>query len=152
MWHWTAAGLRYETIRRPAGPTDAERKLEELTKQLEVEMRLSPSPLPQSLSPSQQSTAAVSGIPAYGHSLPTRLQRTKRNQDSASQPSCGICFFLLKCSSEIECFMPLFLYFFVRMSVIDILMIFLLCCICSKCSLLCHNHYYPLLVFCAYGM
>ena len=34
-------GLNYDTVRRPAGPTDAELKLDELTRQLEMEMQLS---------------------------------------------------------------------------------------------------------------
>ena len=80
------AGLRYETVRRPAGPTDAECKLEQLTRQLEVEMRLSPSPSAQTL-PQSQRSPAVSGIPSKlaGQSSQVNLQRVKHN-DAAAYP------------------------------------------------------------------
>ena len=93
------AGLRYETVHQPAGPSGAERKLEELTRQLEVEMRLSPSPSTRSLSPSQQSAA----ITSHGHSLPGRLQRAKHHKDTECPPSCSMCLAWFICSVQIIC-------------------------------------------------
>jgi len=79
-------GLSYETVRRQPGPSDAERKLDELTRQLQVEMRLDPSP------PSQQSPS-LSGLPSKtdGYSLPSSLQRAKHSDQYECPSSCGMC-------------------------------------------------------------
>jgi len=88
--HFT--GLRYETVRRQPGPCDAERKLEELTRQLEVEMRLGSSPPAQNLSPPQRSPA-ISGVSSKldGPSLPVDMQRAVDNELTTCPPSCGKC-------------------------------------------------------------
>jgi len=80
-------GLHYETVHRQPGPSDAERKLEELTRQLEVEMRLGTSPSAPSLSPRQRSPV-VSGVPLKtgASSLPVTLPRTNHSQHA---PSCS---------------------------------------------------------------
>jgi len=85
-------GLRYETVRRQPGPSDAERKLEELTRQLEVEMRLGSSPPGHSLSTSQRSPAAT-GVPSQlDHpSSPVDVTRAV----PACPPTCSKCLALL---------------------------------------------------------
>jgi len=96
-------GLRYETIRQQRGPTDAERKLEELTRQLEVEMRLSPPQSSQSLSSSRSSSSVVSHSPfkLNVHSLPSNLQRAEHTEQTAVQPSCGKCHCVFQSMSKV---------------------------------------------------
>ena len=99
-WQVTVAGplpgLRYETVHRQPGPSDAERKLDELTRQLEVEMRLGSSPSTQSLSPAQRSST-VAGVPTK---LETQsLQRAKHSDLNAYAPSCGTRFTPVSSSS-----------------------------------------------------
>ena len=79
-------GLRYETVHRQPGPSDAERKLDELTRQLEVEMSLGSSPSTQRLSPHQRSPV-FSRVPLKpsGSSLPLRTKH------SEPRPTCGKC-------------------------------------------------------------
>jgi len=83
-------GLRYETVHRQPGPSDAERKLDELTRQLEVEMSLGSSPSTQSICPHQRSPVFSGGVPLKpgGSSLPVSLQRAKHSQP---RPTCGKC-------------------------------------------------------------
>ena len=89
------AGLRYETVRRQPGQSDAERKLEELTRQLEVEMTLGSSPTANSLSPSQRSPA-IPGVPSKqdGPSLSVDMRKAKHNDLNASSAACRMCLIL----------------------------------------------------------
>jgi len=83
-------GLHYETVHRQPGPSDAELKLEALTRQLEVEMRLGPSPSGHGLSPRQRSPLVPGvSLKTDASSLPVTLQKTKHS--SQHTPSCSQC-------------------------------------------------------------